>query len=130
MDHSIRLPSDPILWGKAQALNEKTVAGVGFLVFFLVVAGSIVIRLRIEASAPHKVDVTAWIMRGGREQRDFEEFFASWRSRYDQLERDRDDRLNQGNRLQKDLDAANERLATQGNRPELETAATETSRYR
>lgn len=74
--------------------------------------------------------VTAWIMRGGREQRGFEEFFASWRSRYHQLERDRDDRLNQGNRLQKDLDAANERLATQRNRPELETAATETSRYR
>ena len=23
--------------------------------------------------------VTAWIMRGGREQRGFEEFFASWR---------------------------------------------------
>ena len=58
-------------------------------------------------------------MRGGREQRGFEEFFASWRSRYHQLERDRDDRLNQGNRLQKDLDAANERLTTQGNRPEL-----------
>ena len=74
--------------------------------------------------------VTAWIMRGGREQRGFEEFFASWRGRYHQLERDRDDRLNQGNRLQKDLDAANERLATQRNRPELETAATETSRYR
>ena len=56
MDHSISLPSDPILWGKAQALNEKTVARVGFLVFFLVVVGSIVIRLRIEASAPHKVN--------------------------------------------------------------------------
>ena len=74
--------------------------------------------------------VTAWIMRGGREQRDFEEFFASWRSRYDQLERRRDDRLNQGNHLQKDLGAANERLLTQRNRPELETAATETSRDR
>ena len=74
--------------------------------------------------------VTAWIMRGGREQRGFEEFFASWRSRYDQLERDRDDRLNQGNRLRKDLDAANERLATQRNRAELETAATVTSRDR
>ena len=74
--------------------------------------------------------ITAWIMRGGREQRGFEEFFASWRGRYDQLERDLDDRLNQVSRLQKDLDAANERLATQRNRPELETAATETSRYR
>ena len=74
--------------------------------------------------------VTAWIMRGGREQRGFEEFFASWRSRYDQLERDRDDRLAQVSRLQKELDAANERLATQRNRPELETAATETSRDR
>ena len=74
--------------------------------------------------------VTAWIMRGGREQRGFEEFFASWRSRYDQLEQDRDDRLAQVSRLQKDLDAPNERLATQRNRPELETAATETSRDR
>ena len=74
--------------------------------------------------------ITAWIMRGGREQRGFEEFFASWRGRYDQLERDRDDRLNQVSRLQKDLDAANERLATQRHRPELETAATETSRDR
>ena len=127
MDHSIRLPSDPILWGKAQALNEKTVAGVGFLVFFLVVVGSIVIRLRIEVSAPHKVDVTAWIMRGGREQRGFEEFFASWRSRYDQLERDRDDRLAQVSRLQKELDAANERFAISRNPPERETATTETS---
>lgn len=74
--------------------------------------------------------VTARIMRGGREQRGFEKFFASWRNRYDQLERDRDDRLKQGNRPQKDLDAANERLATQRNRLELETAATETSRDR
>ena len=74
--------------------------------------------------------VTAWIMRGGREQRGFEEFFATWRSRYDQLEQDRDDRLAQVSRLQKDLDAPNERLATQRNRPELETAATETSRDR
>ena len=56
MDHSIRLPSDPILWGKAQALNEKTVAGVGFLVFLLVVVGSIVIRLSLEVNARHKVD--------------------------------------------------------------------------
>ena len=55
MDHSIRLPSDPILWGKAQALNEKTVAGVGFLVFLMVVAGSIVIRLSLEVNARHEV---------------------------------------------------------------------------
>ena len=66
MAHSIRLPSDPILWGRAQALNEKTVAGVGFLVFFLVVAGSIVIRLRIEASAPHKVDSARPVVATGR----------------------------------------------------------------
>lgn len=56
MDHSIRLPSDPILWGKAQALNEKTVAGVGFLVFLMVVVGSIVIRLSLEVNARHEVD--------------------------------------------------------------------------
>ncbi len=71
--------------------------------------------------------VTAWIMRGGREQRGFEEFFASWRSRYDQLERDRDDRLAQVSRLQKELDAANERFAISRNPPERETATTETS---
>ncbi len=56
MDHSISLPSDPILWGKAQALNEKTVAGVGFLVFLMVVVGSIVIRLSLEVNARYKVD--------------------------------------------------------------------------
>ena len=56
MDHSIRLPSDPILWGKAQALNEKTVAGVGFSVFLMVVVGSIVIRLSLEVNARHEVD--------------------------------------------------------------------------
>ena len=56
MDHSISLPSDPILWGKAQALNEKTVASVGFLVFLLVLVGSIVIRLSLEVNARHKVD--------------------------------------------------------------------------
>ena len=56
MDHAIRLPSDPILWGKAQALNEKTVAGVGFLVVLMVVVGSIVIRLSLEVNARHKVD--------------------------------------------------------------------------
>ncbi len=56
MDHSIRLPSDPILWGKAQALNEKTVARVGFLVFLMVVVGSIVIRLSLEVNARHEVD--------------------------------------------------------------------------
>ena len=56
MDHSISLPSDPILWGKAQALNEKTVASVGFLVFLLVLVGSIVIRLSLEVNARHRVD--------------------------------------------------------------------------
>ena len=55
MDNSISLPSGPILWGKAQALNEKTVAGLGFLVFFLVVAGSIAARLSLEATAIEKV---------------------------------------------------------------------------
>ena len=56
MDHSISPPGDSILWGKAQALNEKTVAGVGFLVFLLVVVGSIVIRLSLEVNARHEVD--------------------------------------------------------------------------
>ena len=65
---------------------------------------------------------TAWIMRSGREQRSFEEFFASWRSRHDQLERDYDDRLAQISRLPKDLDIANERLATPLERPVPETA--------
>lgn len=55
MDNSISLPSGPILWGKAQALNEKTVAGLGFLVFFLVVGGSIAARLSLEATAIEKV---------------------------------------------------------------------------
>ena len=55
MDNSISLPSGPILWGKAQALNEKTVAGLGFLVFFLVVAGSIAARLSLEVTAIEKV---------------------------------------------------------------------------
>jgi predicted esterase len=71
--------------------------------------------------------VTAWIMRGGREQRGFEEFFATWRSRYDQLEQDRDDRLAQVSRLQKDLDAATERYSISRIRPERETETTETS---
>ena len=56
MDHSISPPGDSILWGKAQVLNEKTVAGVGFLVFLMVVAGSIVIRLSLEVNARQKVD--------------------------------------------------------------------------
>ena len=71
--------------------------------------------------------VTAWIMRGGREQRGFEEFFATWRSRYDQLEQDRDDRLAQVSRLQKELDIANQRFAISRDMPELETATTATS---
>ena len=66
MAHSIRLPSDLILWGKAQALNEKTVAGVGVLVFLMVVAGSIVMRLSLEVNARHKVDSARPVVATGR----------------------------------------------------------------
>lgn len=54
--------------------------------------------------------VTAWIIRGRREQRGFEEFFATWRSRYNQLERDCDGYLARINALQKDLIGVNQRL--------------------
>jgi hypothetical protein len=54
--------------------------------------------------------ITAWVIRGGREQRGFEHFFANWRSRYDKLERDCDEYLARINGLQKDLRAANEQL--------------------
>mgnify|MGYP003468274310 CR=1 FL=1 len=49
--------------------------------------------------------VTAWIIRGGRERRGFEQFFSNWRSRYDQLERDYDGLLARNGALQRELAA-------------------------
>ena len=56
MDNAVNLPSGAILWGKAQALNEKTVAGLGFLVFLIVVCASIAARISLETNARQKVD--------------------------------------------------------------------------
>ncbi len=47
--------------------------------------------------------VTAWIIRGGREERKFQLFFEGWHSRYDQLERDCDVHLARISVLQKEL---------------------------
>jgi uncharacterized membrane-anchored protein YhcB (DUF1043 family) len=47
--------------------------------------------------------VTAWIVRGGREERKFQLFFEGWHSRYDQLERDCDVHLARISALQKEL---------------------------
>lgn len=47
--------------------------------------------------------VTAWIVRGGREERKFQLFFDGWHSRYDQLERDCDTHLARISALQKEL---------------------------
>ena len=47
--------------------------------------------------------VTAWIIRGGREERRFQTFFEGWRSRYDRLEQDCDAHLSRINSLQKEL---------------------------
>jgi hypothetical protein len=46
---------------------------------------------------------TAWIVRGGREERKFQAFFEGWHSRYGQLERDCDTHLARINALQKEL---------------------------
>ena len=56
MDNAVNLPSGAILWGKAQALNEKTVAGLGFLVFLIVVCASIAARISLETNARQKID--------------------------------------------------------------------------
>ena len=56
MDNAVNLPSGAILWGKAQALNEKTVAGLGFLVFLIVVCASIAARIGLETHARQKVE--------------------------------------------------------------------------
>ena len=56
MDNAVNLPSGAILWGKAQALNEKTVAGLGFLVFLIVVCASIAVRISLETNARQQVD--------------------------------------------------------------------------
>jgi hypothetical protein len=55
--------------------------------------------------------VTAWIIRGGREQRGFETFFNTWRSRYDQLERNCDGYLARISALQKELAIVKEHSA-------------------
>ncbi len=52
--------------------------------------------------------LTAWIVRGGREGRKFQEFFESWRSRYDRLELDCDEHRMRIASLQKELSIANE----------------------
>lgn len=49
--------------------------------------------------------VTAWMIRGGREERKFQEFFEKWRGRYDQLERDCDVHLLRIAQLQKEIEA-------------------------
>ena len=54
--------------------------------------------------------VTAWIVRGGREERKFQSFFESWRSRYDQLERECDLHRARINALQQDLHRAQGKL--------------------
>jgi hypothetical protein len=48
---------------------------------------------------------TAWIIRGGREERKFQVFFENWRGRYDRLELDCDVHLQRIATLQKDLEA-------------------------
>ncbi len=48
---------------------------------------------------------TAWIIRGGREERKFQVFFENWRGRYDRLELDCDAHLQRIAALQKDLEA-------------------------
>jgi hypothetical protein len=65
--------------------------------------------------------VTAWIVRGGRERRSFEQFFSDWRNRYDQLERDYDGLLGRNAAMQRELSAEREKtsvydpIGTQGN---------------
>lgn len=46
---------------------------------------------------------TAWIVRGGREERKFQLFFEGWHGPYDQLERDCDVHLARISALQKEL---------------------------
>lgn len=47
--------------------------------------------------------VTAWTVRGGREERKFQLFFEGWHRRYDQLERDCDAHRARISMLQKEL---------------------------
>ena len=49
---------------------------------------------------------TAWVIRGIRDQQEFEKFFGTWRARYDLLERDCDEHMARANALQKQLAAA------------------------
>jgi uncharacterized membrane-anchored protein YhcB (DUF1043 family) len=55
--------------------------------------------------------VTAWIVRGGREERKFQSFFEGWHSRYDQLERDCDVHLARISALQKELSNSRGKLS-------------------
>ena len=48
---------------------------------------------------------TAWVIRGIRDQQEFEKFFGTWRARYDLLERDCDEHMARANALQKQLAA-------------------------
>lgn len=52
--------------------------------------------------------LTAWIVRGGREGRKFQQFFESWRSGYDRLELDCDTHRMRIASLQKELSIAKE----------------------
>ena len=54
--------------------------------------------------------VTAWIVRGGREERKFQLFFEGWHRRYDQLERDCDVHLARISALQKELSHSKAKL--------------------
>ena len=56
MNNPISLPSGTVLWGKAQVLNEKTVAGLGFLVFVIVVCASVAARISLETNARQTVE--------------------------------------------------------------------------
>ena len=56
MNNPISLPSGTVLWGKAQALNEKTVAGLGFLVFVIVVCASVAARISLGTNARQEVE--------------------------------------------------------------------------
>ncbi|MEO6024165.1 MAG: hypothetical protein ABIP64_13840 [Burkholderiales bacterium] len=49
--------------------------------------------------------ITAWVIRGIRDQNEFEKFFGTWRARYDLLERDCDEHMARASALQKQLNA-------------------------
>jgi hypothetical protein len=63
---------------------------------------------------------TAWIIRGGREERKFQVFFDNWRGRYDRLELDCDVHLQRISVLQKELDALRASRHAQTNTSKIE----------